>query len=209
MVREMLGTPGLAERLRKLMLTNSGKASLITILDVNARGPFYLLRPESRIRVWKTGFVSEYFDTVQYQSTKCFALVACCSLGDASFQLCHGKPCEERKSMRKSRLLLYVLFLACTDFALTQDKCLNAVCSKKCYSSLYTTDYYILVLLRSLHYHRSGLIILATRKKHFVKVHVSLLQITQRLSSCNATVLAMIKPRDHQHLLIWCRNNRA
>jgi len=38
--------------------------------------------------VWKTTiFVSEHLDTVQSQSTKCFALVACfacCSLGNSS-----------------------------------------------------------------------------------------------------------------------------
>jgi len=48
-----------------------------------------LLFITSRIKtsVWKTRFVFEYFDTVQSQSTRCFALVACsacCSLGDAS-----------------------------------------------------------------------------------------------------------------------------
>jgi len=40
-----------------------------------------------KMSVLKTKFMSQYFDTVQSQSTKCFAHVACfacCSLGDAS-----------------------------------------------------------------------------------------------------------------------------
>ena len=58
--------------------------------------------------VWKTKFVkfvSEKFDTVQSQPTKCFALVA----WFVSEQLCPGKLCEERETPESISSIVYHL----------------------------------------------------------------------------------------------------
>jgi len=67
--------------------------------------------------VWKTAFVSDYFDTVQFQSTKCFSLMH--ALPDAVLAMPACSSAQAKHTKHIVDCLSYVLSNVHT-FALTQ-----------------------------------------------------------------------------------------